>query len=478
MKKTKTLAYLLLGVIAQTVPVALTKAATQEPPRVTLEVSEGRLITLPGAASAVFVADPTIADVQVPQPNRVFLFGKKVGRTTLYALGDNGKQLASYVVDIHQALGSMAGAVAENGNGADVKVSGNDTGVTLKGTAPDAATASDVTHGVSAFTSKTDVVDTQQLKIASSQQVMLKVWIGEVDRTVTKDLNFNWSSSVLPGVGLLGLGTGTGSSQITTSLTGSTLTIPSTDYGSAIAGVIHNGQGFTTIVNALQSEGLVTTLAEPTLTALSGESASFLAGGQFPIPIAQAGTGNTNTITIQFQTYGVSLNFVPTVLAPNRISLHVRPEVSQLTDTGEVVLDGTTIPGLTVRRAETTVELGSGQSFAIAGLLEDTSSSTIQKYPGLGDLPVLGALFRSSNFQHGETELVIIVTPYLVRPVDDPNRLKLPGDGIAYQNDVERILRGRIDRPADSPMTSGGPPSTISVLTGPHLAGDAGFDLE
>jgi pilus assembly protein CpaC len=474
MKKTKTLAYLLLGVIAQTVPVALTKAATQELPRVTLEVSEGRLITLPGAASAVFVADPTIADVQVPQPNRVFLFGKKVGRTTLYALGDNGKQLAAYVVDIHQALGAINGAVAENANGADVKVVGTDTGIALKGTAPDAETAAEITQGASAFTAKNDVVDPQRLKIQSSQQVMLKVWIGEVDRTVTKDLNFNWSATVLPGVGLLGLGTGSGASQITST----NITIPSTDYGTAIGGVLHNGQGFTTIVNALQSEGLVTTLAEPTLTALSGESASFLAGGQFPIPIAQAGTGNTNTITIQFQTYGVSLNFVPTVLAPNRISLHVRPEVSQLTDTGEVVLDGTTIPGLTVRRAETTVELGSGQSFAIAGLLEDTSSSTIQKFPGLGDLPVLGALFRSSNFQHGETELVIIVTPYLVRPVDDPNRLKLPGDGIAYQNDVERILRGRIDRPADSPMTSGGPPSTISVLTGPHLAGDAGFDLE
>ncbi len=246
----------------------------------------------------------------------------------------------------------------------------------------------------------------------------------------------------------------------------------SSNYGSILAGLSNGKSGGYAVIDALASEGLVTTLAEPTLTALSGESASFLVGGQFPIPIAQG--GNNAAISIEFQTYGVSLAFVPTVLAPNRISLKVAPEVSELSTQGQIDLNGFAIPGLTVRRAQTTVELGSGQSFAIAGLLQSTSSNTLQKYPGLGDLPIIGTLFRSTNFQHGETELVIIITPYLVRPVDDPNRLKLPTDGITPPTDIERIFRQRMADPVATPVAPGTTPSSVSVLTGPKLAGDAG----
>lgn len=487
--KTSIWAASLFSILIAQGAIAPAMAATQHAqPQISIEISEGRLLSLPAPAASVFLADPTIADVQVPQPNRVFLFGKKPGRTTLYALGENGRQLASFEVEVHQQLKTMDRAVAGAGTGADVKVDGTDVGVQLKGSASDAETASELTKDVSSYTQKSDIVDASRLKVTGSQQVMLKVWVGEVDRSITKDLGFNWGAGAYPGTGVLGLATGrtaitgTGSSGgILGGIggkTGGTLTDSSSDYGSIVAGINAGGSGFNVVIDALASEGLVTTLAEPNLVALSGESASFLAGGQFPIPVPQAGTGGASTITITYETYGVSLNFVPTVLSPNRISLHVKPEVSQLSNTGEVEIDGYTVPGLTIRRAETTVELGSGQSFAIAGLLENTTSSTVEKYPGLGDLPILGTLFRSTNFQHNESELVIVVTPYLVSPVDDPNKLKLPTDGLVPPNEVERVLRGHIVAPSTTPVTMGGPPSSISVITGPHLAGDAGFDLE
>ena len=169
-------------------------------------------------------------------------------------------------------------------------------------------------------------------------------------------------------------------------------------------------------IDALAEEGLVNVLAEPNLTALSGETASFLAGGEFPIPIDNGNNG----LTIEFKEFGISLAFTPTVLSADRISLKVRPEVSDLSEKGAITVNGLVIPALATRRAETTVELGSGQSFAIGGLMSSDIQNRLSKYPGLGDLPVLGALFRSTRFQSNETELVILVTPYLVRPVDEP----------------------------------------------------------
>ncbi|MCH5377942.1 MAG: secretion system protein, partial [Planctomycetes bacterium] len=178
-----------------------------------------------------------------------------------------------------------------------------------------------------------------------------------------------------------------------------------------------------------EREGLVTTLSEPNLTALSGETAEFLAGGEFPIPLSQ-GLGTT---TVEYKNYGVSLAYSPTVLANGRISIRVRPEVSELSSQGAVTLNGFQIPALTIRRAETTVELGSGQSFMIAGLLSNNAQNTIDKAPGVGDLPILGNLFRSTEFRRGETELVIVVTPYLVQPVDD-REIRLPTDGFRAPN--------------------------------------------
>ena len=223
------------------------------------------------------------------------------------------------------------------------------------------------------------------------------------------------------------------------------------------------------MIDALAEDGLISILAEPNLTALSGETASFLAGGEFPIPVNQ----RDGQITIEFKQFGVSLDFTPSVLSGERISMKVRPEVSELTDEGAVMIEGLKIPALSVRRAETTVELGSGQSFAVAGLLQNNSRTVIQKVPGISDVPVLGGLFNSTRFQRNETELVIVVTPYLVTPVSQPGALQVANDGYVPASDLERIFVGRLNKPGKSDASG--------LLFGPggvRLRGDVGFILD
>jgi pilus assembly protein CpaC len=222
------------------------------------------------------------------------------------------------------------------------------------------------------------------------------------------------------------------------------------------------------LVDALNNEGLVSILAEPNLTAVSGEQATFLAGGEFPILVPDS----DGRVTISFKQFGVSLAFKPTLMGDNHISLKVNPEVSQLSDTGAVNLNGFTVPALTTRRAQTTVELGSGQSFVIAGLLQNNLTHDLSKLPGLGELPVLGPLFRSDRFRRNESELVIIVTPYIVRPVSAP-MLAAPTDGLRPPSDADRVLYGRTNgvsaaKPAPGPVGS----------DGQGLVGPVGYVLE
>ena len=224
------------------------------------------------------------------------------------------------------------------------------------------------------------------------------------------------------------------------------------------------------MIDALQQDQLIHMLAEPNLTAMSGQTASFLVGGEFPIPVAQ----QNNTVTIEFKQFGVSLAFVPTVMSDGHISLKVRPEVSALSSNGAIQLSASNasiqIPALSVRRAETTVELGSGQSFAIAGLLQDNATLTGNSVPFLGDIPILGALFRSDNFQRNETELVIIVTPYIVRPVTEQAQLTTPLQGNKLPNDFERMLMLR-QKSFDSNGTD-----TAAVPA--RVPGNAGFVVQ
>jgi pilus assembly protein CpaC len=441
-----------------------------------LDVSRGQLVNLARPASSVFVADPNIAGVQVPSDKQIFVFGKKPGQTTLFVLGEDGKQIASMTITVKTPIGGAQSAL-DRATPGDMRITGGNNTLDLRGTAATPQTGSEAAHAVQTSVGK-DLPLRNDAKVLTSAQVTLRVRIAEVDRNVMKALGFNWNEATK--VGAFSLGTVIGRQTFTT--TAPTQFIPDSAAGNP-GSILFSGatSNFSTqtVIDALASEGLVTLLAEPTLTALSGETASFLAGGEFPIPVAQPGAaGAAATITVEFKQFGVSLNFVPTVVAANRISLHVRPEVSSLVTSGSgaVQVSGFTIPGLTVRRADTTIELGSGESFAIAGLLQNNTDSTVSNFPGLADLPILGPLFRSTAFTRNETELVVVVTPYITEPVADPNALRLPTDGLAPPNDIDLILRGRVA--ARTVTAADGGSAAPGFADTPHLAGDAGFDIE
>jgi pilus assembly protein CpaC len=312
------------------------------------------------------------------------------------------------------------------------------------------------------------------LKTATPLQVNLKVRIAEVNRTLLKQIGVNIFSSDPTsgfkfgiGQGDVGSTSGPGSSpfDVNSLLTGgTTLGAAGKLFGLDLAGAI----------DLAAKDGIASILAEPNLTALSGETASFLAGGEYPIPVSQ---GN-DSVSVEYKQYGVGLAFTPIVLADGRISMRVRPEVSELSNNGSVVLNDTRIPALLVRRAETTVELGSGQSFMIAGLLRNTSTNDINKAPFLGDLPILGSLFRSTSFQRQETELVIIVTPYLVRPVS--GQLAMPTNGYRAPTDVQQFWEGQtyVGKSGNgAPAQVPGPGPSTAVGTSAGAAAAPGFKL-
>jgi pilus assembly protein CpaC len=288
-----------------------------------------------------------------------------------------------------------------------------------------------------------------RMTVATPNQVLLKVRIAEVNLNVLKEIGVNWQKI------------GTNLSFATNNATVFNAVDPSFIRVGQIA-----GQAVSATVTALTQEGFITSLAEPNLVAMSGQTASFLAGGEFPVPVAGASssTGGVPTVTVEFKAFGVSLAFTPTVIDAHHLNLRVRPEISELSTNGQVSVPITnnavvTIPALTVRRADTSVELGSGESFALAGLLQHTSTQTITKVPWLGDVPILGALFKSDGFIRGETDLVVIVTPYLVNPA--PTRLAAPTDGLKLPNDVQRVFLGNKYRqglpgPGLGPLNAGG----------------------
>lgn len=464
-----------------------TPVATISQP-ITVQAGTGVLLRLPQAAATVMSAEPSVARVQPASPTSLFLMGVAPGRTTVIATTDAGQAIVQYDVTVtpgagsalSPAAGAPAGApntvspatasaiqstIARTVQGASgVRVQAAGTDAVLTGTVPTAIAAQQSEAIARGYVGdKAGVVN--NMTVLGAIQVNVRVRIAEIDRSVTRQLGFNWQALGKGNGWSVGLRTGAAvaGAAITPLLP---LGIP--PLNNAFAPPNQFGAGFTSgngawdvnaVIDALAADQLITILAEPNLTALSGETASFLAGGEFPIPIAGNTTGGTTTITVEFKTFGVSLAVVPTVLAPNRLNLRIRPEVSQLSTNGAVSVpigagSVLTIPALTVRRAETTVELGSGQSFAIAGLLQKTSLDQTNALPWIGEVPVLGALFKSNDFQRGQSELVIIVTPYIVQPTPTTTALQLPTDGFRPATDLDRILLGR----QMAPGPAGGPP--------------------
>ncbi len=417
----------------------------------TLSIGNGQLINVPGAMADVFVANEAVADVQVKSARQLYVFGKAGGTTTVYASNAAGAVIWSATVRVGSNLDSVDAMLRLAMPEARIGVStmGSSTFL-LTGTVKTPEDAAEAERLVQAYVGK-DANVISRLRMATPLQVNLQVRIAEVSRSLVKSLAVNMTTIDSTGGFKFGLGQGSVNqfypgrpmgvggevtvtlpdgtqvpgSSVNTSTTGSTLAAAGKLFGVNILGSLDAGETI----------GLVTTLAQPNLTALSGETAEFLAGGEYPIPISQA----LGTTSIEFKKYGISLSYSPTVLANGRISMRVRPEVSELSSQGAVNFNGYEVPALTVRRTETTVELGSGQSFMIAGLLSNNSTNTIQKLPGAGDLPILGSLFRSTSYKRGETELVIVVTPYLVNPVD-ASQIALPTDGFNAPNDLQRVL--------------------------------------
>jgi pilus assembly protein CpaC len=459
---------LLLGLLAtpahgQVAPEAL---GTDETLRI--EVRKGQVIRLPSPAATVFVADPEIADVQAQSPSIVYLFGRRAGSTSLYAVDENDQVLLRTMVVVEHNLTGLREAIDQLAPGNQVRASSVDGSIVLDGTVDTPVQAQELRELGERFLGQDETL-LYRVRVSASTQVHLRVRVAEVSREVIKQFGINWDTVFETGDLLFGFATGRpafGAAGVPffRAPPQANGNIPDLFFGNFTPG----DNVVNTAIDALAQEGLVNILAEPNLTALSGETASFLAGGEFPIPVAT----DENEIQIEFKEFGIQLAFTPTVLSGSRISLRVRPEVSELSEDGAIVINGLTIPALKTRRAETTVELGSGQSFAIGGLLSNNVANAVSKTPGLGDLPVLGTLFRSTAFRRDETELVIIVTPYLVRPVDEPV-LATPTDGYKAPNDIERILQGRLHSAQLHPGR-GGPQGP----QGQRLTGPIGFVLE
>ena len=448
---------------------------------VVIEAGKGTLIRLGAQAATVFIANPDIADVQVKSPSLIYVSAKAPGETVVYAVDAQDNVLLHSPVRVVHDLSRVRDSMRQLMPGENISVSSVDNSLVLSGdvsTAGRAEKARALAASVAQATDVKNAVIVNQLAVSTPNQVNLRVKIAEVNRTALKALGFNFFKApvncVAAGGSFGGIACGTTSNLLVG--TNNPLTnqaISNTNefaYGIPIPG---SGSRLEVVMDALAQENLITTLAEPNLTATSGQTASFLAGGEFPVPVsASSATTGAPTITVDFKTFGVELDFTPTIIDATHLSLKVRPEVSQLSTTGAVSVPisntaTVTIPALTVRRAETTVDLASGQSFALAGLLQNTSEQDISKIPWLGDIPVIGQLFRSNLFQHNETELVIIVTPYLVKPSNGP--LSTPVDGFALAHDTQRLTtnatyKQTLPAPERGPQPAGGQPGLIGPV--------------
>ena len=411
--------------------------AAADSPRLVVEAGMGRVVPLGSPAASVFAADPKVVEVRPASPTSLFVFGVAPGRTTVAALSASGAPIAQWDVVVQPsgfAAGEARGGISRLVPGSAVATETRPNGIGMSGEVATPAEADRASRLARAYLAEKGVLD-NRLAVSSPIQVNLRVRIIEMSRNLTRELGINWQAlGNLGRYGSVGLATVNAVADLASSVNTISGRYAKTNGSGGF------GTDINAAIDALNQDQLIRTLAEPNLTALSGETASFLVGGEFPIPVSQT----NNAITVEFKQYGISLSFVPTVTSADRIVLHVRPEVSQLSNDGAVQLgnrnNSIVIPAITVRRADTTVELGSGQSFAIAGLLQDSQKLTGRGLPFLGDVPILGALFRSDSFQQGQTELVIVVTPYIVRPVSNITAISQPDDGWRAPNDLERIL--------------------------------------
>jgi pilus assembly protein CpaC len=454
---------------------------------ITVTLNKSKTLRFSEPFSSAVIGAPDIADILPMTEETLYVLGKKTGTTNISVFGADKRLIA--VVDLEVSLDTAAlhGKIAASTGSGDIRVSSANGQVVLSGEASDGVSATRAVEVATGVVSGKDSPVINAMKVAPSQQVMLKVRFLEVDRTAQRDLGVNWFGGNKNGVGVSGLGAtansaAAGATTATTTVNGASTTastqaqtigttqnvsngqvtlVPllsglfpggaaaAQPFGALLASVINtNGLRIDTLISALEDQGLVKTLAEPNLISQSGQRAQFFAGAQIPIPTVQPGSvaGTTPTVTVNYYPCGVTLGFEPTVLNTGLINLHLTPQVCQVATTTPVVVNGTTIPELTTRSADTDVELRDGQSFAIAGLLQAQEVNDLSQLPWLGNVPVLGALFRSTNYQKAETDLVVIVSVHLVRPAAPGTHLATPFDTTLPANDVDLFLMGQTER--------------------------------
>lgn len=432
---------------------------TPLPRPLSLTVGKSIVLDTPTPFSRASIADQDVADTLVLSPQQLYVMGKAAGTTNLTLWDAMGRVSALYDLTIAPDLARLQEHLRQLfPNDPDLHVSAAHDRLTLTGTMQNAAQVSEAVTVAEAYT-KHKVINL--LRVGGLHQVMLEVRVAEMDRTLLRRLGVNLAAE-----------NGSGRSFGVSTLRNLTTVLPPVDPSAVLLGgpiglgvsqavnallrFQAGSTNWTGFIDALKEENLVKVLAEPTLVALSGQDAHFLAGGEFPIPVPQA----FGVTTIQFKKFGIQLNFHPIVLSPTRINMTVSPEVSELDFANGISLQGFVVPSITTRRASTVVELEDGQSFAVAGLLRDNVRETISKFPVLGDIPVLGTLFRSSSFQKNETELVIIVTPRFVVPVAEAE-LPLPTGQYLEPDDVDFYLMGRLQSPRKKGHAPFPPPAQV-----------------
>ena len=394
---------------------------------VKISIGKSESVRTESGFSEVIVSDPEVADA-IPLTDRsLSILGKKIGNARVSVYGDGKKLVGVFDIEVSYDTTRLGSELAQRFPHARFRVASVNGRIMLSGSSPDAVTVDKALMVAKQFGA--DVINS--VRVSSPQQVMLEVRFIEASRSASRELGVNWQV-----VQQKLAATGNGIS-LATGLPG--MVSASSPFGTILGSMLGNGVQADVLVRALEERGIVRRLAEPNLVALSGDTASFLAGGEFPIPVSS----NLGNVTVEFKKYGVGLAFTPTVLGDGVINLKIEPEVSEIDPTTSIRIGSITVPALIVRRANTTVELRDGQSFAIAGLLQTVNTADQKQLPWLADLPVLGALARSAAYQKKETDLVIIVTPRLVRPSRPGDVLRTPLDGSRPANDAEFFLLGQ-----------------------------------
>ena len=460
-------ALLTLPAGAQNSPGATASAPSLHAGTLEVPLNKSEVVNADRPIAKAMIGNDEVADILPLTDRSIYVLGKKMGTTSLTLFDARGRVIAVMDVAVGPDVETLQTQIDDLVPGENIRARISNDSIVLTGTVSSPGAAHRAEQLARTFAGEKVV---NMISVGSSQQVMLEVQFAEVDRSSGKELGLSVFGS---NGGNFSGGTGRGTNLVPDATTG--LGVLKLDSITGQFGIFRQafsigGLSLQGVLNALESKGLARTLARPTLVAMSGERASFLAGGEFPIPVAQSGGGGgTNgqpAITVQFKTFGVSLAFTPTVLSDSTINMIVEPEVSEIDSSASLTLGGITIPGLRTRRVSTTLEMRDGESFAIAGLLQQDTKVNIQQLPILGSLPIIGALFRSTRYQKGETELLIVVTPHLVAPIK-PSQVRLPTDRVRDPDQAETFLLGQPYHP--QPLAPVIDPKSGAAVAPPEL---------